>query len=934
MRVGLLTEGGYPYANGAERRWCDRLVRELAQHEFEVCALSRSAGQESAGWLPLPSQVRRVRTAPLWGEPPYASMPGPARPYRRRERALFAQHFGRLARAISAAAIESPAVDVPGGGAAGVEGVETDATGVACGVGADALTRGADGGDARTQPGAEAGTQLGAEAGASADPEADAGGGVRAGSAGSVRGRVGAARRARQADRFATVGHDAPRPPGSDAPPERPGGYAVPSHTFADGLYGLAELARERGGLASAIRSDAAARLLEAACRAPGAMGDAHRASVADLLTVLRYLERALRPLSLDWYGAGRGPDPAGGQRPGRGLAGVDLCHATSGGLAALPGLLAKRFFGTPLLVTEYGSRLREHYLTPLVPDPTDPVSPPGHAPHSAPVRALIASFHRQLTAEVYARADLVTAGGAHTRRWQERCGADPARVRTVYPGLDARRFAAVGDDGAGDAAGGDCAADADDGRTLLWVGRIEPTRDLIGLLHAFAEVRREEPGARLRIVDTGPAAPGAPGALATCPPDTAHIDTAHLDAAAPLALAYGRAACDAAAHGPLGYEGLACGPVPCGPVTCGSPGYGAPAYGAVAAAPPGRGGAVPVGCAAVVARGGGCATAGRNGLGCAAAAGGGAVRERREGVSRRAWRRAARAGARHGAGGCARRAAMVPWAGVPGAGSDARGPWSGTDCHGPRAGAGPLGAAAYRARCAALAAQLFPDEAPHAHAAGRSPVTFETLGDWDVPNLPETYAAASVVVRSSLADGDPVGLIETMLRGRATVSTDVGAVAEVVGDTGLLVPPRNPRALAAACLTLLRDGVRRERLGAAARSRALELFDAEHNAAVFRGLYLELMSHAPVRRADAEVSADGGPLPFAHPAEAHVPGRWTAPGRAGRAPAREAAGRAAPGWARRPDAAPPLTACAGAPRTEVAEAPRGRSRKRKGAEA
>ncbi|MBC3990166.1 DUF3492 domain-containing protein, partial [Streptomyces sp. AC563] len=105
MRVGLLTEGGYPYANGAERRWCDRLVRELAQHEFEVCALSRSAGQESAGWLPLPSQVRRVRTAPLWGEPPYASMPGPARPYRRRERALFAQHFGRLARAISAAAI-------------------------------------------------------------------------------------------------------------------------------------------------------------------------------------------------------------------------------------------------------------------------------------------------------------------------------------------------------------------------------------------------------------------------------------------------------------------------------------------------------------------------------------------------------------------------------------------------------------------------------------------------------------------------------------------------------------------------------------------------------------------------------------------------------------------------------------------------------------
>ncbi len=380
------------------------------------------------------------------------------------------------------------------------------------------------------------------------------------------------------------MGHDAPRPSGSDAPPERLGEYAVPSHAFADGLYGLAELARERGGLASAIRSDAAVRLLESACRAPGAMGDAHRASVAGLLTVLRYLECVLRPLSLDWYGAERGPDAARGPRPGRGLAGVDLCHATSGGLAALPGVLAKRFFGTPLLVTEHGSRLREHYLTPLAPDPTDPVSPPGHTTHSTPVRALIASFHRQLTAEVYARADLVTAGGAHTRLWQERCGADPARVRTVYPGLDARRFAAGDDDD----------ADTDDGRTLLWVGRVEPTRDLIGLLHAFAEVRRDEPGARLRIVDIGGAAPGAPGALATCPPDTAH-----LDAAAPPAMTYGRAACDAAAHGPLGPEGLACASAACGPVTCGSP-----AYGALAVGPPGHAGTTPVAWAAAVARG------------------------------------------------------------------------------------------------------------------------------------------------------------------------------------------------------------------------------------------------------------------------------------------------------------------------------------------
>ncbi|MYU15446.1 DUF3492 domain-containing protein, partial [Streptomyces sp. SID8361] len=69
MRVGLLTEGGYPYATGDARVWCDRLVRGLAQHEFEVYALGRDPGQEAGGWGDLPRNVGWVRTAPLWGEP-------------------------------------------------------------------------------------------------------------------------------------------------------------------------------------------------------------------------------------------------------------------------------------------------------------------------------------------------------------------------------------------------------------------------------------------------------------------------------------------------------------------------------------------------------------------------------------------------------------------------------------------------------------------------------------------------------------------------------------------------------------------------------------------------------------------------------------------------------------------------------------------------
>lgn len=129
------------------------------------------------------------------------------------------------------------------------------------------------------------------------------------------------------------------------------------------------------------------------------------------------------------------------------------------------------------------------------------------------------------------------------------------------------------------------------------------------------------------------------------------------------------------------------------------------------------------------------------------------------------------------------------------------------------------------------------------------------------------------MIVLSSVIEGFPISLVEAMFCGRVTVSTDVGAVVEVIGGTGLVVPPRNPRALAEACVSLLRDPERRERLGAAGRARALELFTVEQNVAAFHGIYLEIVSRSPVRR--VVVDDEGEPLPFGVPAEAHVPGRW-----------------------------------------------------------
>ncbi|WP_078940924.1 DUF3492 domain-containing protein [Streptomyces cellulosae] len=552
MRIGLLTEGGYPYVSGDAGFWCDRLVRGLEQHEFDIYALSRSERQEDEGWIPLPPQVSRVRTAPLWMAEDDEVV------YGRRARRRFAECYGELA----AALCEGSAWEAPG---------ESSAT---------------------------------------------------------------------EADRFASA------------------------------LYGLAELARDEGGLVGALRSEAAVRALERACRAPGAPGTAREARVPELLAVAAQLERALRPLSLDWY-------------EDDGLGSVDLCHAASGGPAALPGLLARHFTGVPLLVTEYGVRLRTHYLT---------------ATQAAPaVRALLTAFHGRLAAETYRRATLVTPGNAHARRWQERCGAQREKLRTVYPGMEAAPFAEVGESP-------ECA----DHDTLVWVGRVEPAKDLVSLLHAFAEVRREEPKTRLRIV------------------------------------------------------------------------------------------------------------------------------------------------------------------GVP---------------------SGPEGAA-YLGHCRVLAAQLFPDEADGPHAVGDNPVSFEEIGGPELPSPADAYAAGAVTVLSSVVEGFPVGLVEAMFCGRATVSTDVGAVVEVIGGTGLVVPPRNPRALAEACVALLRDPERRARLGAAARARALELFTVEQNIAAFHGIYLEIVSRTPVRR--VLLDDTGEPLPFAAPAESHVPGSWTERG-AG------LVARGGPGWAAGP---------------------------------
>ncbi|MEU3722660.1 GT4 family glycosyltransferase PelF [Streptomyces sp. NPDC031705] len=138
-----------------------------------------------------------------------------------------------------------------------------------------------------------------------------------------------------------------------------------------------------------------------------------------------------------------------------------------------------------------------------------------------------------------------------------------------------------------------------------------------------------------------------------------------------------------------------------------------------------------------------------------------------------------------------------------------------------------PAGCEDYKLRLEKLAAELGVSDG----------ITYEGRID----QVAKAYAAGSVVMLSSISEGFPFSIIEAMSCGRTTVSTDVGGVREAVGDTGLVVPPREPETMARATLALLRDDERRAELGRMSRKRVVEKFTLHQSVDGFRHIYREL---------------------------------------------------------------------------------------------
>jgi|SRR5690242_10334464 glycosyltransferase involved in cell wall biosynthesis len=120
--------------------------------------------------------------------------------------------------------------------------------------------------------------------------------------------------------------------------------------------------------------------------------------------------------------------------------------------------------------------------------------------------------------------------------------------------------------------------------------------------------------------------------------------------------------------------------------------------------------------------------------------------------------------------------------------------------------------------------------------------------------DVPIILSSLAVSVLPSLNEGLSNSLLESMAAAVPVVATNVGGNPEVVvdGETGLLVPPRNPAALAEAICRVLRTPGLRNALGEAGRRRVLKHFSNEQMIRNVERLYGELLDAKRRRSATA----------------------------------------------------------------------------------
>jgi glycosyltransferase involved in cell wall biosynthesis len=112
--------------------------------------------------------------------------------------------------------------------------------------------------------------------------------------------------------------------------------------------------------------------------------------------------------------------------------------------------------------------------------------------------------------------------------------------------------------------------------------------------------------------------------------------------------------------------------------------------------------------------------------------------------------------------------------------------------------------------------------------------------------DVPELLRACDVFALPSLYEGSSLATLEAMAAGCAVVSSAIPGTDELISDgqSGLLVPPNDPVALAGALRRVLGDAELRAELGRQARARIEREFTAEAMTRKVVAVYDELLAH------------------------------------------------------------------------------------------
>ena len=108
------------------------------------------------------------------------------------------------------------------------------------------------------------------------------------------------------------------------------------------------------------------------------------------------------------------------------------------------------------------------------------------------------------------------------------------------------------------------------------------------------------------------------------------------------------------------------------------------------------------------------------------------------------------------------------------------------------------------------------------------------------VPNVEDYLKTANVFLLSSHYEAQPLGVLEAMAAGLPVISTDVGGVADIVTDNGILVAPGDVEAMADAMERLYLDKDLRQNMSLASRAHAAD-FDVSKTIAGYGNLYCEV---------------------------------------------------------------------------------------------